>query len=182
VPHFAYRLGEAGRAISPPHGYGLAGTLEVQYLKPWRGLEVALGIDFGFDRFATAEQGAVRIGGEEQFFAATRVISETTFVLLHTVAVRAGAIRPYVSVGGGVGLGYFESSDVSLRPGTASDTHLLGRVSAGVDLAVTPFWAVTIRADYTAVRRSSPFITETGRSLPLFGDVFALGPGISYRF
>ncbi|MBC8132454.1 MAG: hypothetical protein H7X95_05685 [Deltaproteobacteria bacterium] len=110
------------------------------------------------------------------------MISETSFVLVHTAAVRLGITRPYLSVGAGIGLGYFDSPALALRPGTATDTHLLGRASLGVDVAVTRTWGIAVRADYTAVRRASAFRTDDGRSLALFGDLFAVAVGIAYRF
>lgn len=190
APRFAYRLGDAGRTISPAAGFGVGGTVEVAYLRgqtrgdpqaesPW---EAAVGLDFGFDWFATSETGTVIVEGIARTFGATRVVSETSFVLVHTVAARWRQVRPFLTVGGGMGLGYFDSVTTALLPGTASDTHLLGRGLVGVDVALAPLWGVTVRADYTAVRSASPFRTADGRTLALFGDLFDLGVGFAYRF
>jgi hypothetical protein len=192
MPRFAYRLGNAGRAVSPAPGFGVGGTIEISYLR--RGasagphdrsgaiFEAALGLDFAHDRFAISEQGSVTVDGMVETFGSTRVVSETSFVLVHTVAARVGRVRPYLTLGGGLGVGYFDSAASELRPGTARDAHVLGRASLGVDVTVTRSWNAAIRADYTAVRGASPLVTDAGRSLAIFGDLFDLGAGIAYRF
>jgi hypothetical protein len=198
MPRFAYRLGDAGRAVVPSTGFGVGGTIEISYLRvpgvrtgsPSTGprapsrvtWEAALGIDFAHDRFAISERGSVPIEGTETTFASTRVVSETSFVLVHTAAARVGWVRPYLTLGGGLGLGYFDSAASDLRPGSAREAHLLGRVAFGVDVTLAHSWIAAIRADYTAVRGASPMVTDTGRTLTIFGDLFDLGAGLAYRF
>jgi hypothetical protein len=203
MPRFAYRLGDAGQSVTPAPGFGVGGTIEISYLRlgPGTGLgstatgsfarpqagpyavwEAALGIDFAHDRFAISEQGSVTVDGMLETFASTRVLSETSFVLVHTVAARVGRVRPYLTLGGGLGIGYFDSAASELRPGTARDAHVLGRVSLGFDVTFAHSWNAAIRADYTAVRGASPLVTDAGRSLTIFGDLFDLGAGIAYRF
>ena len=181
MPRFAYRLGEAGRAVTPAPGYGLAGTIEIAYLRSPVGIEGLLGIDFSYDRFAAGEVGVVN-DGMVRMFGYTRVISETSFILVHTAAVAVGPVRPYFTIGGGLGLGYFDSAAMELRPGSARDAHFLGRASLGMDVTLGRTWSVAIRGDYTAVRGISPFVTSDGRPLALFGDLFGLGAGVAYRF
>lgn len=186
MPRFSYRLGDAGQAVSPAPGFGVGGTFERVYLRlaPSRSLraEATLGVDFAHDRFATGEQGTVVVGTMPRTFGATRVISETSFILIHTVALRAGRVRPYVTVGGGLGVGYFNSVAMEFDPGSARDAHLLGRATAGVDVAVKRAVQVSLRVDYTAVRGVTRFVTSDGRSLPVFGDLFAIAMGIAYHF
>jgi hypothetical protein len=182
MPRFAYRLGGVSHDVAPAAGYGLAGTIEVDYVRLDAGLEAAVGVDFSFDRFATSEQGTVTVDGAAAMFGSTRVVSETSFVAVHTAAVRIGAVRPYVTLGAGFGLGYFDSAALDLRPGTAKDAHLLGRAAIGLDVALGRVWSASVRADYTAVRGISPFVTDDGRTLALFGDLFDLDAGIAYRF
>jgi hypothetical protein len=176
------RLGDAASAIPPGNGVGVVGTIELDYLHLGKSFAAALGVDFGYDRFATSEVGMVTVNGNVQTFGSTRVISETTFVLVHTAAVRVGRLRPYVSLGAGVGLGYFDSVAPTFSPGTARDTHLLGRAGLGLDVTVTDLWCLNVRADYTAVRGPSSLRTDDGRALPVFGDLLDLGAGIAYRF
>ena len=196
VPRFAYRLGDAGRAVTPAIGFGLAGTYEFRYARVGPVIELALGVEFAFDRFATGERGIcsdqvlppqectenVKRTGVAGTFASTRVISETSFFLVHTIAARAGRLRPYLTLGAGVGVGFFDSVQPDLQPGTAKDVHILGRAAAGLDVAVVGAWSATVRADYTAVRAVSTFTTNTGQTLPLFGDLFDVGIGVAYGF
>ena len=191
TPRFAYRLGDAGRTVTPASGFGLAGTYEFRYARVGLAVDTALGIDFAFDRFATGERGTCSgefsgrqecLGRAASTFASTRVISETSFILVHTVAARLGASRPYLTLGAGLGVGFFDSVQPDLSPGNATDAHVLGRATIGIDVTLGRVWSATLRADYTAVRAVSPFATSAGRTLPLFGDLFDVGVGVVYSF
>jgi hypothetical protein len=179
---FAYRLGDAGRAVTPAAGYGIAGTYDFAYARPDDVIELAVGVDFSSDRFATGEQGVSTQVGVAATFSSTRVISENNFVLTHTVAFRVAPVRPFFALGAGVGVGYFDSVATAYRPGYERDTHFLGRASLGLDLRVTEVWSITLRGDYTFVRGASAFMTEGGLALPLFGDVLDINLGAAYRF
>jgi hypothetical protein len=196
VPRLAFRLGDAGRAVSPARGFGLAGTYEFLYGRIGPVVEAALGLDFAFDRFATGERapcsdqflalqecfGNLIRTGMPGTFASTRVISETSFVLVHTIAARVGRLRPYLTLGAGVGIGFFDSVEPNLQPGSAKDVHVLGRATVGLDVPIWRAWSATVRADYTTVRAVSPFTTNAGETLPLFGDLFDVGIGAAYGF
>ncbi len=179
MPRYVHRLSGPGLAVTPSSGFGIAGTIEIAYLRAVAGLEAALGIDFSYDRFASGEVASVAFDSMPKTF---RVTSETSFVLVHTASARVGRMRPYLSVGAGVGIGYFDSAAPELNPGTANDAHALGRVSAGLDMTMARVWSASIRADYTAVRGISSLVTSTGDRLALFGDLFGLGAGLAYRF
>jgi len=182
MPRFSYRLGSPGLAVTPSAGFGIAGTFETTYLRLAEGLEAALGVDFSHDRFSRSEEGSVSVDNMTETFRSPRVTSETSFVLIHTASVQVSRLRAYLTLGAGVGLGYFDSAAQELRPGTARDTHALGRVSLGFDLKVSVDWQACLRADYTALRGVSSFVTEAGERLALFGDLFGLGVGLAYRF
>ena len=182
APRVAYRLGEAGRAISPAAGYGVGGTYEWTYARASREVELALGLDFGTDRFATAEQGVSTQSGVATSYGSTRLIIESTFVLTHTVAFPAGPVRPFLTVGAGIGFGDLDSVAELYRPGTLHDRQLLGRVAAGIDVIVSRIWFATLRADYTAVRRTDPLRLSAGGELPVFGDLLDISVGLAYRF
>jgi hypothetical protein len=180
---FAYRLGDAGRTIPPAPGYGVAGTYEYSYAQPTPTLELALGVDFSTDRFATAEKGITATeSGATTSYNSTRVILESAFLLTHTVAVRVGPARPFLTLGAGLGIGDLESVDPTYKPGTLRDTQLLGRAAAGIDVVVTRIWRASLRVDYTALRRVDPLLTDAGLSLPVFGDMLEVNLGLVYRF
>jgi hypothetical protein len=120
-------------------------------------------------------------------YGSTRVVSENNFLLAQTFAVPFGPVRPFATLGVGLGIGSFETVNPQLIPAdrTSSgetDTHLLGRGTLGADIAVGPAWAVRLRGDYTAVCRAAPFVTGTGQRLPLFGDLLDIDVQAVYRF
>lgn len=182
APRFAYRLGDAGRSISPAAGYGVGGTFELTYAYPARQVELALGLDFASDRFATAEEGVTFQSGGATSYGSTRLILESTFVLTHTIAFPAGPVRPFLTVGGGVGFGDLESVAPLYKPGTLQDRQLLGRVAVGIDVVVTRIWFATLRVDYTAVRRTDRLVLAAGGELAVFGDLLDISLGLAYRF
>jgi len=190
---FAYRLGDAGQAISPAAGYGIVGSYDFTYARVGNRLELAAGVDFSSDRFATGEQGTTTDDtGPGNIpmtvtYSSTRVLSENNFIVAQTFALDAGSIRPFVMLGAGLGIGSFESVDPRYKPadkasGGETDTHLIGRAALGFDIPVGPAWSVRVRGDYTAVRRAAPFTTTAGVSVPLFGDLLDIDVAAGYRF
>jgi len=159
-------------------------------------LELAAGVDFSSDRFATGEQGTTTSDGDPNnptststtvTYGSTRVVSENNFIAAQTFALPLGSVRPFVTLGVGVGIGSFETVDPQLKSslntsGSETDTHLLGRGTLGMDIAVGPSWGIRLRGDYTAVRRAAPFMTGTGLALPLFGDLLDIDVQAVYRF
>jgi len=174
---FAYRLGDAGQAISPPAGYGIAGSYGFTYARVAEVLDLSAGVDFSSDRFAAGEQGVTATGP----YDSTRVLSENDFILAQTFALAAGPVRPFVVLGVGLGLGSFESVAPQYR-GQETDTHFLGRGALGLDIVVAPAWSVCLRGNYTAVRRAAPYVTNAGQTLPLFGDLLDIDVQAVYRF
>jgi len=180
---FAYRLGDAGTAIPPAAGYGVVGSYAFTYARVAGVVDLSVGADFSSDRFATEEQG---IDGTAMY-SSTRVLSENEFILGQTFALAAGPIRPFATLGVGVGFGSFETVAPQYRvpnsaKGSETDTHLLGRAAAGLDIPVGSGWAVRLRANYTAVRRAAPYVTAAGPILPLFGDLLDIDVQAVYRF
>jgi len=190
---FAYRLGDAGQAISPAAGYGIAGSYGFTYARVAEALELSAGVDFSSDRFATGEQGTTMNDSGPMNssatvnYGSTRVLSENDFILGQTFAFRSGPIRPFVTLGVGVGIGSFETVDPRFTPpqktsGSETDTHLLGRGALGFDIAIGPSWAVCVRGNYTAVRHAAPYASGAGPILPLFGDLLDIDLQAVYRF
>lgn len=184
---FAYRLGDAGSAIPPAAGYGVAGSYAFTYARVADAVDLALGLDFSSDRFATGEQGMGSGGVTLGPYSSTRVLSENEFVLAQTFALSAGPVRPFASLGLGVGIGSFETvapqfwSPNSMK-GSETDTHLLGRAALGIDVLLGSGWALRLRGNYTAVRRAAPYPTAAGPTLPLFGDLLDIDVQAVYRF
>ena len=190
---FAYRLGDAGQAISPAAGYGVVGSYDFTYARVADALELAAGVDFSSDRFATSEQGTTTSDGGDGntpvsvSYGSTRVVSENNFIATQTFAFPAGPVRPFATLGVGAGIGSFETVDPRLKrsdqtTGSETDTHFLARGTLGLDVTVAGSWGVRLRGDYTAVRRAAPFVTGIGQTLPLFGDLLDIDVQAVYRF
>ena len=182
-PRFADRLGDAGRAVTPAAGFGIGGGYELTYARPAPHLDLAVGVDFSFERFATGETGTTTTSdGGMQMYDTTRLITETTFLLTQAAGVSIGPFRPYVALGAGLGVGYLSSVAAEFLPGSLRDTQLLGRGSVGLDAELGRTWSASLRVDYTAVRAQSSLVTQDGRTLPVFGDLLDIGLGAVYRF
>jgi hypothetical protein len=180
LPRLARRLGEAARAVSPAWGFGIGGGFDWRYLAAGEPMALAVGVDFAYFRFATDEVVTIDLGGGmERTVASTRVLSETTFLATHSVTLALGRTRPFLTVGAGLGLGYFDSIVAELRPSSSSEAHLLGRVTAGVDVFPRRTVGLTLLAGYTVV---SAFGSYDDRSPKVFGDLLDLGAGLVYRF
>jgi hypothetical protein len=179
---FAYRLGEAGRAVGPAAGYGVGGGYEFTYATLARTLDLALGVAFSSDRFATSEKGLTTQSGMTIPYDSTRVIQESAFLLTQTAAVRLGPVRPFVSVAVGLGVGDLDSVDPTYAPGTLRDAQLLAGGAAGLDVVIGRVWSATLRAAYTTVHRADPLRTVDGRTLAVFGDQLDVDLGLVYRF
>jgi hypothetical protein len=181
---FAYRLGNEGSRLGPAAGFSLGGSFERRYLvAPDGRFELGAAVDFFYDRFSRGVTGSSMVApGQEQPFAAQRTLSQTSFALLQTAGLRAGPVRPFVAVGVGLTLAYFNTPEADLRPGTANATQPLGRAVAGVDIAVSHAASLTVRADYTHLWTRPTFVTTAGQSYDLFGDLFDMGLGMLVRF
>lgn len=179
----AHRVAEGGASLDPYWGFSIAGRYERRLLAAATGLELGAAVDFSFQRFATGVVGSTMIApGMEMTFDGTRLVTATTFALLPTVALQLGPVRPFASGGVGIGIGYFSSPEVDLRPGTETAVQPLARGSVGVDVAISSTSAVTLRADYTHAFTRPDFVTDTGQTFSLFGDLFDVGLGLLLRF
>jgi len=183
---FAYRLGTAAEEAGAHAGFGIGGTYEYTYATAASRLELALGTDFSLDRFGSAEKGTLSEGGVVTTYDATRVILQNAFLLVHTAAAQLGPVRPFLTVGAGLGVGNLQtvSPSFTTTPSATSfhDTQFLARASAGVDVVVTRVWRASLRLDYTAVRLADRIPTVYGTTVPAFVDLLDVNLGLVYRF
>jgi len=184
---FAYRLGAAAEQAGGHAGFGFGGTYEYTYATAASRLQLALGTDFSLDRFGSSEKGTLTEGGVVTTYDATRVILQNAFLLVHTAAADLGPVRPFVTVGAGLGVGNLQTVSPSFTTMTGSSTsfhdlQFLARASAGVDVVVTRVWRASLRVDYTAVRLADEIPTVSGTTLPAFVDLLDVNLGLIYRF
>src|SRR5947207_2841024 len=88
----------AGSLAPPAAGYGVGGGYEFTYTTVARVLDLAVGVAFSSDRFATSEKGLSTQSGTTSTYDSTRVIQESAFLLTQTAAVRLGPVRPFVMI------------------------------------------------------------------------------------
>lgn len=179
----AHRLAEGGATLDPFWGFSLAGRYERRLLAAPNGVELGAAVDFSFQRFTSSVVGSTMIApGTEMAFDGTRLITETTFALVPTVAFRAGPVRPFAGAGVGLGVGFFSSPEIELRPGSETAVQPLVRGALGVDVALSATSAITVRADYSHMFTRPHFVTDAGQSYSLFGDLLDVGIGLLLRF
>jgi hypothetical protein len=180
---FAYRLGSEGQSLGPAAGFSLGGSFEHRYLALPDDFELGAAVDFFYDRFATGVVGSSMVApGVEQTFDGTRMLSETSFALLQTVAWRGGPVRPFLAAGVGLTIAYFSSPELTLRPGSMDAVQPLARGVAGLDIAVSATAAVVVRFDYTSTFTRPTFTTNQPVTYSLLGDLLHLGAGVRVRF
>jgi hypothetical protein len=180
---FAYRL-EDGGGIVTQAGFSVGAAFERRYLTLTGGADLGVAIDGSFTRFSSATAGSPVSppGGEGMAYTGGRTLLQSGFALLQTAGWQLGRVRPFVAAGGGVSIGYFSTPEFDLRPGTASTTQPLARAMAGVDIAVSPTTALTVRANYSHMFTNPTFTTDVAGSFSLFGSLLDVGVGMVARF
>jgi len=180
---FAYRVGTEGRSVGPAAGFSLGGMFERRYLASRHGFELGAAADFFYDRFSTAVVGSTADAtGQETVFAGERTLSQTSFALLQTAGWRGADVRVFAAGGPGVTIGYFSSPEVDLRPGTKTAAQPVVRAVVGLELALSAFTSVIVRADYTHAFTRPTFVTADGIKYSLFGDLLDAGAGLLVHF
>ena len=183
---FAYRLGSEGRAIGPAEGFSLGGDYERRYLQVAPEIELGVGLDFFYDKFQTGVTGTTTVEpGQEQTFPSERIISQTGFVLLQTVAWRHGRWRPFVQVGPGFTIAYFSTAESMFSPGTFNAVQPLVRVAGGLDVTITHDVGIVARVgfDYLFTRPTFTADAAAGsQSYSFLGNLFDAGLGVVFFF
>lgn len=184
---YARRLGDEGGAVGPRNGFGIGGGYERRIVPLPDDLEVGVGLDFGYQKFQTGVTGAVvNPGGEPGSFSGDRVLSQTSFAATGSLAWRRWRLRPFVQIGAGMTVAYFSTPEMALSPGNLTAVQPLARAAGGLDVAVTPDIAVTLRAAYTHPFTHPTLTTDAASGAPatysFLGDLFEAGAGVALGF
>jgi hypothetical protein len=180
----ASRLGTTGTSgLGPATGFSLGANYERRYALVAQALELGVAVDLFYDRFSQGVEGsALQSPGAEQAYAAQRILTQTSFVLLQTAATRAGPVRIWAAGGGGLTIGYFSTPELALRPGSRSTRQPVARGALGFDVLIGPRTSIGLRADFTHTLTRPTFTPDAGPTYSLFGDLLDVGVGLFYRF
>lgn len=185
---YARRLGDEGGRIGPRNGFALTAGYERRLVPLPQGFELAAGLEFAYDKFATTVTGtAMPAPGQMQTYSGDRVLSQTSFAATGGVSWRGRRIRPFAQLGAGVSIAYFSTPEAALSPGTLAAAQPLGRADAGLDVAITREIAVTVRLAYTHPFTHPTLTTEAASGAPptsysFLGDLFDVGAGVALGF
>jgi hypothetical protein len=180
---FAYRLGNEGQSVGPAIGFSLGGEYERRYFATPPGLELGAGLDFFYDRFASDVTGSAMVApGQEQAYAAQRLLSQTSFALIQTAAWRIGRVRPFVKLGFGATIAYFSSPELQFRPGSFDAVQPLGRAATGLSVVVYRNIALSLRIAYSHLFTRPVYRANDAATYSFLGDLFDLGLGVVMPF
>jgi hypothetical protein len=180
---FAYRLGTDGSSLAPAAGFSLGASYQRRYLTLADRLGLGVDVDFFYDHFAADVQTAQPINNALASPPdAQRVISQTSFAALQTLAVDAAPVVLWLGAGAGVTVASLSTPEVALQPGALTAVQPLGRAAVGLDVTIAPRTAVGLRADFTHPLTHPTLTTTMGETYRPFGDLFDVGLGLLYRF
>jgi hypothetical protein len=183
LARFAYRRGSEGASLGPATGFSLGASFEHRYALWEPGISLGLCADFFHDRFSMDVVAPPPAStGAEQIYGSQRVLSQTSFAVLQTLAAALGPARFWIGAGAGVTVASFSSPEVDLQPGSKTAVQPLGRGAAGIDVAIGRRTAVGLRADLTHPFTHPTLATSAGPSYSLFGELFDAGLGLLYHF
>ena len=187
VASYARRLGDEAAVIGPRNGFGVGGSYERRILPLPHDFELGAGVNFFYDKFQTGVTGTTMVTpGQIQTYQGERVLSQTSFAATAVAAWRWRRLRPYVQVGGGFTIAYFDTPEGVYQPGNQTAVQPLIRTTGGLDVAITRDIAITARVSYTHLFTRPTFTTMpeggAGATLSILGDLFEAGAGVALGF
>jgi len=148
-----YRSG----TLPPRAGFSLAGSFQSRYAALPAGLELGWAFDFAYASFSQAVEANL-VSSQ----------SQSTFGLLQTAALRAGAFRYWLGVGGGLMI-------------ANQDKAPFARAAAGADLPFDQQTGVQLRVGYAHMLTSST-VQAGDRTYDRIGNPLDIHAGLFYRF
>lgn len=178
VPNFAIgvgfsgarRLGEPPRELTPRHGFEVNAGFTAVYAR-LGSLDFAAGAHFAYQRFRTLVPLTL-VGASTSTYDSERTFSFYEFHLRQTFAAQLGFARPYLSAGGGITMGSFNSQEAALAPANLTATRFGFSGVVGCDFPMTRrnLARFGLAVGATAILRAPDLKTEAGRSIPVFGS------------
>ena len=148
-----YRLG----TLPPRTGFSLAGSFQSRYATLAPGVELGWEFDFAYASFSQNVEANLVTSQ-----------SQSTFGLLQTVALRAGAFRAWLGVGAGLMI-------------ATQDKAPFARAVAGADLPFDQQTGIQVRVGYGYVLTSAT-VQSGDRTYDRIGNPLDIHAGLFYRF
>jgi hypothetical protein len=184
---YSLRTGDEGGRVGPRNGFSFSAGQEHVFVPRPHGPDFAAGVEVAYQKFSTGVTGtAMPSPGQTQAFSGDRVLSQTSFAATGSLSWRGGRLRLAVQLGAGLTVAYFSTPEMALSPGYLTAVQPLARAASGVDIALTPDIAVTIRVAYTHPFTRPTLTTDAGSGAPatysFLGDLLDAGAGVALEF
>lgn len=184
---YGARLGDEAARLGPRNGFAVSAGHEHRFVPLPRGFDFGAGVEFDYHKFATTVTGTVMpTSGQTQTYSGDRLLSYATILGTASLSWRWSPIRPYFQVGAGVSIAYFNTPEMALSPGNLTTDQPVARVAGGMDIAITPEIAVTMRLAYTHPFTHPTLTTDASSGAPatysFLGDLFDAGAGVALGF
>jgi hypothetical protein len=171
----SHRLPPAGQDVPPAFGFTLSASAGYRYAVVGERLALEAVVGFNFQRFARSFQSLAPT------VSYTRDLSIGDFLLMQSVALLLGPVRPSVAVGAGVSLGHFRSPENAAMPDEERETLAVMQGQAGLDFPIKPEMDVGVRADL-AIPLARPTLTTARGDVRVFGPRLAVRLAFQVRF
>jgi hypothetical protein len=175
--HFARRLGTPAQTLDPVSGFGVTVAGDWIYSRA-AGLELSLGVGFGYQRFrdVVTIELPQNLGGNQE---GERSFTYYEYDAHTTLAWPLGFFRPYLRAGFGFSMAYFSTREPAYAPGEKRSTRPVVPAAFGFDVPTGRGGRVGLELGATWLLGATDLVTDTGRSVPVFGNRASLG--LCYR-
>jgi hypothetical protein len=178
----SYRATPEARDVPPALGLAFSTFVGRRYATVARRLELGVAASFSYQRFArTVQITHLNAEGVEIARDGVRALSMGDFVALQTFTGVFGRLRPWLSVGGGLSLGNFNTEETKYRPGESRPVMALVQTALGFHLEVAPQTDGGLQLDFVHPF-SRTFLADSGQRYHVFGDRVAVRLEMQYRF
>jgi hypothetical protein len=165
------RLAPSADDVPPALGFSVSTLIGRYYALLGEHIQLGVAFHFAYDRYAKEVTVTLPRNGSELTFDDRRTVAHYDFSVLQTASTTVGPVRPFLGVGGGLGVGYFSTLEPPLSPGDARMVRPLLRAGAGADVGLSsPRTRLGLELDYAHLFRKPTFTTDDGRHLSIFGD------------
>jgi hypothetical protein len=163
-------------------GIGIGLTLGIRWAMLWQQVELSTALDFAYAHHRKNAEGVRTLpNGMEETFDGERLSSENTFGALQILMIHLPYVRPWVGVGGGLGVGYFSSDEKDFRPGSTRAYRPYAQFAGGLAFVLWGQNYIDLRVDYHAMNTNPIFQTAAGVPKNVFGDLLTIGLAFGSR-
>ena len=162
--------------LGPAVGFGVGFTLGVRWAMLWNQVELATTLDFGYAQHRK-NVPAYRINsqGVQEKFGGQRFGSENTFGALQIAKLHVPYVHPWVGVGGGLAIGYFNSDEPAFNGAGTHEYRPYAQFAGGLAVLLSGQSYLDVHVGYFAMASNPAFTGADGLPRRVFGDLFAFG-------